>query len=182
MPYEWQEGLEQLPDNAKVTKMAEVLVAIQHDKEKFYGSSWKGKGEYRGILANIDRKYDRLDKIATDEVNGKMEKLPTETVLTDEQKLRVGESKIDAVADLANYCLLYMTWLQEQHPGAFDHWLDTNVPHHLKSALGLGKNSTPKNVQEVDELLPASPKRIIPKPMIPIRPTHEEVPDIRFDN
>lgn len=135
MLYRWQEELEKLPDNQKFSTMVGALVAIQHDKEKFYGSSWKGKGEYRGILANIDRKYDRLDKIATDEINGKRDRLPTEENLTHEQILTVGESKIDAVADLVNYGILYLTWLSEEHPGAFKHWLDSNVPHKLKRIL-----------------------------------------------
>ncbi len=135
MLYGWQDELPKLPDNGKFTSMVSALVAIQHDKEQFYGSSWKGKGEYRGILANIDRKYDRLDKIATDEINGKRARLPPEENLTHEQILTVGESKIDAVADLVNYGILYLTWLAEEHPGAFKHWLDSNVPHKLKHIL-----------------------------------------------
>ena len=62
MLYRWQEELEKLPDNQKVSTMVGALAAIQHDKEKFYGLAGRVKERTVVILANIDRKYDRLDK------------------------------------------------------------------------------------------------------------------------
>jgi len=55
----WKDGLEDRPDNTNLPPVVTMLMAIQYDKEGHYGSSWKGKGEYRGIMSNIDRKYAR---------------------------------------------------------------------------------------------------------------------------
>ena len=134
----WAEGLEYRPDNSNLPAIVSVLMAIQYDKEGHYGSSWKGKGEYRGIMANIDRKYDRLDKMTQDEIVGRIPSLRNlEDGLTggiygsDE----VGESKVDAIADLANYCLLYMTYIKEQYPGLFKVWVDKNIPKYLADKI-----------------------------------------------
>lgn len=134
----WAEGLESRPDNSNLPPVVSILMAIQYDKEGHYGSSWKGKGEYRGIMSNIDRKYDRLDKMTQDEVEG-----TTQTLKKLEAQLQcghlnpedVGESKIDAIADLANYCLLYMTYVKENYPGLFNVWVDKNVPKYLADKI-----------------------------------------------
>lgn len=131
----WLDGLEARPDNNKLPEVITYLLAIQWDKEGSYGSSWCGKGEYRGIMSNIDRKYDRLDKIVNDEISGKRPQLPTTVNLTTEEMRLIGESKIDAVADLANYCLLYLTWLRKTNPGAFRLWVDKNVPLYLHEKI-----------------------------------------------
>lgn len=131
----WLDGLEARPDNDKLPEIVTYLLSIQYDKEGGYGSSWKGRGEYRGIMSNIDRKFDRLDKIVNDEIAGTRPKLPDSPVLTTEEQEQVGESKIDAVADLAVYCLLYLTWLREHKPGAFKLWVDKNVPKYLHDKI-----------------------------------------------
>lgn len=135
----WREGLPSSPDNSNLDPILSLLTALQYDKEKTYGSSWKGKGEIRGIMANIDRKYDRIDKITDDEIQGKRKTLPKDEFneLTEAQLQEIGESKIDAVADLANYCLLYMTYLRDTYPGAFEHWVRRNIPPYMMERLGL---------------------------------------------
>lgn len=135
----WKKGLESRPDNDKIPEVVTMLMSIQHDKEGSYGSSWKGKGEIRGIMANIDRKYDRLDKMIDDEIKGVRESLESM-----EMKLKrdyhtmsgqVGESKIDAIADLANYCILYLTYVAEKFPLVFKAWMEYNVPRPLQSKI-----------------------------------------------
>lgn len=137
----WREDLPKLPDNSKLDEILSLLTALQYDKELTYGSSWKGKGEVRGIMANIDRKYDRIDKIIMDETEGKREKLPKVSFneLSEEDKENIGESKIDAVADLANYCLLYMTFMKDTYPGAFELWVRKNIPAYMADRLSLYK-------------------------------------------
>lgn len=134
----WLDGLPELPDNSKLPEVVTLLMAIQYDKEKHYGSSWKRKGEYRGIMANIDRKYDRLDKMTEDEINGCIntlgeweEKLKSGVSTPDD----VGESKIDAIADLSNYCLLYMTYVKEHYPNVFKVWVERNIPQYLRDKI-----------------------------------------------
>jgi len=128
---EWLEGKEQLPDNSKLPEIVDMLLSIQYSKEKDYGSSWKARGEHRGIVPNVDRKYDRLDKMTMDELIGKAMTLREieEKLVNKELKPEiVGESKIDAIADLAVYCLLYLTYVKEEYPHVFDIWVDRNVP------------------------------------------------------
>ncbi len=133
----WSDGLPDRPDNMNLPPILTLLMAIQYDKEGFYGSSWKGKGEYRGIMANIDRKYDRLDKMTQDEIEGKIDSLLTiENMLEDGiAEINVGESKIDAIADLANYCLLYLTYVREKYPNVFAVWVKRNVPAYLSEKI-----------------------------------------------
>lgn len=134
----WKQGLQPRPDNEKLPAIVTMLMAIQYDKEGGYGSSWKGKGEYRGIMANIDRKYDRLDKMTQDEISGsrntlsKIEEALTSGLMPIED---VGESKIDAVADLTNYVLLYMIYLKETYPLTFNIWVDKNIPKYLRDKI-----------------------------------------------
>ncbi len=135
----WSDGLEARPDNEKLPEIVALLMAIQYDKEGSYGSSWKGKGEYRGIMANIDRKYDRLDKMTQDEIEGFVRTLSDqEELLKSNYELyseEVGESKIDAIADLTNYGLLYMTYVRENFPLVFKVWVDKNVPKYLADKI-----------------------------------------------
>ena len=139
----WRDGLELRPDNSNMPEIVTLLMAIQYDKEGQYGSSWKGKGEYRGIMANIDRKYDRLDQMTTSVLEGKVE-----TLRQLENKLQmkknntgntldhgIGESKIDAVADLANYSILYLTYIKENYPMVFRVWVDRNLPKYLADKI-----------------------------------------------
>jgi hypothetical protein len=134
----WLDGLESRPDNDKLPAIITLLMAIQYDKEGSYGSSWKGKGEYRGIMANIDRKYDRLDKMTTDELEGTIKtlrQLEEEFVQGAINALSVGESKIDAIADLANYCLLYLTYVRDNFPNVYNIWVNKNIPKYLADKI-----------------------------------------------
>lgn len=134
---EWKDGLPDLPDNSKLPKVVDVLMAIQYSKEKDYGSSWKARGEHRGIIPNIDRKYDRLDKMTEDELSGKAKTLGAwEALLRAGEEIETPESKIDAIADLANYCLLYMTYVSERYPLMYAEWVKKNVPKDFLNKLG----------------------------------------------
>lgn len=138
----WMDGLPERPDNSKLPAIVTLLMAIQYDKEGGYGSSWKGKGEYRGIMANIDRKYDRLDKMTQDEIAGTIQSLAEmEENLARQEKPNsgksapIGESKIDAIADLTNYGILYMTFVKEHFPRVFAVWVDRNIPEYLRDKI-----------------------------------------------
>lgn len=146
----WLEGLQPRPDNSKLPAIVSALMAIQYEKEGGYGSSWKGKGEYRGIMSNIDRKYDRLDKMSQDELEGAIESLG----LIEDHLVKgrwtveqVKESKIDAIADLTNYGLLYMTYVRENFPNVFNIWVQRNIPQYLRDNLPLLENHT-EQIQE----------------------------------
>lgn len=128
---------EQRPDNSKLFPVVSALMAVQYDKEGTYGSSWVGKGEHRGIMPNIDRKYDRLDTMTANEIEGKAKTLSQleanfDNMGGEEKEAATAESKIDAVADLANYCLLYMTYIKDNFPKMYNAWFEKNVPQYLR--------------------------------------------------
>lgn len=137
--FPWQEGLSPNPDNQNLFPVVEILLAIQYGKECDYGSSWKGKGEYRGIMSNIDRKYDRLDEMTKREIEGRA---LTFSAIEDRLKKGTttdvpGEGKVDAIADLANYCLLYLSWVKENYPLVFKNWAEKNIPSYLADKIKL---------------------------------------------
>lgn len=86
---------------ASYSPLAELLSAIKklhREKDAAYGPSWKKRGEFTSILANIARKVDRMNQFNS---NG--------TELS-------GESTLDTAIDLFVYTAKYILFLLEQ-PG-----------------------------------------------------------------
>lgn len=134
----WSDGLEDRPDSSKLPEIITLLMAIQYDKEGHYGSSWKGKGEYRGIMANIDRKYDRLDQITQMEIEGSIKSLQDlEHALefNEIDESEVPENKIDAIADGTVYHMLYLTFVKDNFPRVWNVWVKKNVPTYLREKI-----------------------------------------------
>lgn len=73
--------------------LAEEIAALHDAKHAAYGDSWKRRGEFLGILANVARKVDRLGK--TDDV----------------------ETALDTAVDLLVYLVKYEAWLRDQEDG-----------------------------------------------------------------
>lgn len=92
-------------DNALMHAVLAPLLHMQYRKEGTYGDSWAKRGEI-GVFFNISRKFDRLEHIV---LNGARDE--------------VGESDIDTVADLANYALLWLTYIARERPDQFKDWL-----------------------------------------------------------
>lgn len=100
-----------------------------------YGDSWKRRGEIRGIMANIDRKYDRLGNAINQQQLGK----PSDT-----------NAKLEGAADLSVYSMLYVfDFLRVTYPVEFEKWLTGGdvggfIENYEKIASGLkeGKSST----------------------------------------
>lgn len=80
----------------------QLLIRLHGHKTIGYGDAWRKRGEVLSIFANLARKYDRLAVVLDDGVRSADERL------------------VDTVADLCIYSGKYLTWLAEQHPGAFD--------------------------------------------------------------
>lgn len=140
----WRDGLELRPDNSNMPEIVTLLMAIQYDKEGYYGSSWKGKGEYRGIMANIDRKYDRLDKMTEQEIAGVLRPLAEQERLLEQNyelySEQIGEGKVDSVADLSVYCIMYLGYIKENYPLVFKVWVDRNLPEYLADKISFLQN------------------------------------------
>lgn len=89
-----------MPDSIPMVDVIEVLDVLERlhaHKSLAYGASWRKHGELLSIFANISRKVDRLEVV-----------LAAGSDTPD-------ESKLDTVADLAVYCMLYSSWLLRFH-------------------------------------------------------------------
>jgi thymidylate synthase len=78
-----------------VDKLRLAIINLHRQKSAGYGSSWKKRGEQIGIVANIDRKVDRLEMLSIGGVPG-------------------DETSLDTVIDLLIYCTKYQTYLADQ--------------------------------------------------------------------
>jgi len=93
------------------------LYLLAFAKSVEYGDSWQKRGEIRGPISNIDRKYDRVMNSIEQWTNqGKNDPYP----------------RIDGSADLAVYTLLYLsTYLRKHYPAAFDNWWRNEVQNFI---------------------------------------------------
>lgn len=96
-------------DNAMLHLVTGQVLQMHHAKEGTYGNSWCRRGEL-GIFFNIARKFDRL-----------------ENMVVHDRADEVGESRIDTIADLATYSLLWLTLIMREHPEAYRTWQDSNT-------------------------------------------------------
>jgi len=78
-----------------VERLRSAIVSLHRQKSAGYGSSWKKRGEQLGIVANIDRKVDRIEILNSGGMPG-------------------DESLLDTVIDLFIYCAKYRTYLADQ--------------------------------------------------------------------
>jgi hypothetical protein len=84
------------------------LYLLAFTKSVEYGDSWQKRGEIRGPISNMDRKYDRI-------------------MNSIERWISTGKNdpwaRIDGSADLAVYTLLYLsTFLKEHYPEDYKRW------------------------------------------------------------
>lgn len=86
-----------------------LIQNIHQWKSTAYGDSWIKRGLERGLIPNIDRKVDRLNKLF-------------ETIYSEGQE-SIGGEFADTLSDLAVYCLKGLTWMAEYQPEAFGIWL-----------------------------------------------------------
>jgi uncharacterized protein YfbU (UPF0304 family) len=89
----------------------EVLKELQYKKTLVYKDSWKRRGEVLGILANIARKYDRIEAIVVDGVRATND-----------------ETLLDTLADLAVYSAKYLTYLAEFYESIFVDFINQYPP------------------------------------------------------
>lgn len=98
-------------------EMAFTLYVLAFAKSVQYGDSWQKRGEIRGPISNMDRKYDRImHSIEQWEKAGINDPYP----------------RIDGSADLAVYALLYLSsYLRKHYPETFEKWWAEEVQGFL---------------------------------------------------
>jgi len=104
--------LEDYDEKEVETQLALVLEdmkKLQSLKGASYGDSWQEHGEAISIFGNVSRKYSRLKKMVLHGAKGTSD-----------------EAKIDTVADLAVYGMLWTTYLSMKDPDAYKAWRKRN--------------------------------------------------------
>ena len=101
-------------------EVQELLYKLQSYKSKTYGSSWCKHGEAISVFGNTSRKYDRIESIIKNFIEGKPLPSPESE-----------ESLAETVADLGVYCVLWMTWIKMNRPAEYESWVN-----RIKRALG----------------------------------------------
>lgn len=100
-------------DNVLFAFVFWFLAEIQYYKEGTYRDAWSKRKEI-GVFFQAARKFDRLENMM---LNG--------------AKDEVGESLVDTVADLANYAILWLTFILRERPEDFSKWVKENVQNNL---------------------------------------------------
>jgi thymidylate synthase len=81
----------------RFAKFITGVVDLHLIKDEAYRNSWKKRGEFLGIMANIARKVDRIEAVAAGAKPG-------------------DEAQLDTVVDLLVYCAKYETFLADADP------------------------------------------------------------------
>lgn len=93
------------------TEVCDLLQTLQLFKGARYGNAYCKRGEVFSIFPNIARKWDRLEKMMTDYIEGKA--LPSP---------EAEETIAETVADLATYSILWMDWIRKNRPKEYEAW------------------------------------------------------------
>ena len=115
------------PDAQNMLRVLPMLLELQAQKSAVYGRSYCRHGDL-SIFLNVERKWDRISNIMEKAMKGGTDSLyetgtPTETF-------------VDTVVDLASYGLLWIGYIMETQPEAFQKFMESN---------GLDQQSTPDN-------------------------------------
>jgi len=102
----WKYGLEFDEAEEERVDALSYLRELHRAKDASYGDSWKRRGEQIGVMANIARKVDRLERADSPPLDG--------------------ERLIDTVADLTVYAIKYQTFILDAvaAPGRDSPWSD----------------------------------------------------------
>lgn len=104
-----------LSERQLIELTAQLMIMIHNKKSATYGNSWKKRGWVVSIFGNIARKFDRLEKIFTN--NDLISKfLDKYDVNSDE------ESIVDTLMDGGVYHFLAITEAMLDKPEMFDSW------------------------------------------------------------
>lgn len=109
LPQYQDENADVRRDNVLLTTAFLILSQLQYNKEGAYLNSWERREEI-GVFFNLSRKFDRV-----------------ENMMLKGAKDEVGEDKIDTVGDLANYGLLWLTYIMREHPDNFMSWVEHSL-------------------------------------------------------
>lgn len=104
-------------DTQNMLKVFQAILELQSQKAAVYGRSYCRHGDL-SIFMNVERKWDRISNIME-----KAMKNGTETLY---QTGTPTETFVDTIVDLASYSLLWVGYIAENRPEAFQKFLESN--------------------------------------------------------
>lgn len=102
-------------DPTVFTRNVFALSCLAIAKGITYKDSWKKHGESFSIIPNLLRKMDRITACAENDK---------------------AAGKIDGSGDLAVYSMLFLQWLEQEHPEEFKEWLSSEVIKYVNEYAG----------------------------------------------
>lgn len=106
-------------DNKNMMKVLPSILKLQNRKEATYGRSWCEYGDFSAFF-NVDRKYARIRNIMKSAVDDGIKAFFAEAIVS------TGETILDTIADMGNYCIMWVGKLKEEHPQMWSNFLKSN--------------------------------------------------------
>lgn len=139
--FSWKSGNEPVVElGLRTDELRDAVIALHRMKDRYYGPSWKKRGERTSILPNIARKLDRLASF-------------------DSSSDAIDEPWLDTSVDLLVYAVKYVAFLRDQAgvPGPPDAntWSDgpTGFEHLLPDLLAQNLPGNDGQEESVHELV-----------------------------
>ena len=104
-------------DTYNMLRLLPAILELQAQKAEVYGRSYCRHGDL-SIFFNVERKWDRISNI--------MEKAMKNGTGTLHDEGTPTETFVDTVVDLASYGLLWVGYIMESHPEAYQKFLEVN--------------------------------------------------------
>jgi hypothetical protein len=111
------------PYGIPMVNLASILLTYHMAKDAGYGRSWARRGE-SGVFHNVMRKGDRMESLFKNiETLEKLAKVVMSEHESVSQVIRV--ARIDNLADLALYCMMWISYIMKTTPDDFTEWMRT---------------------------------------------------------
>ena len=106
-------------DNINIMLMLPAILELQNQKSLIYGRSYCKHGD-TSIFFNVERKWDRGEIIFSEALQTGVSKLYSKDSATPT------ETFVDTVVDLANYSILWASYIRTEHPEEWEKFLESN--------------------------------------------------------
>ena len=106
-------------DNINIMLMLPAILELQNQKSLIYGRSYCKHGD-TSIFFNVERKWDRVENIFSKALQTGVSKLYSKDSATPT------ETFVDTVVDLANYSILWASYIRTEYPEEWEKFLESN--------------------------------------------------------
>lgn len=109
------------PDSENMLAIFPALIKLQNDKGNYYGRSWCRHGDLSAFF-NLERKWDRIYNI----MDRAMNETGTQALFTSDETGTATETLLDTIADLGIYAFMWVGFIRERYPDAWQKFIEAN--------------------------------------------------------